>query len=147
MPDPQQQQAPLDRRGLLLAFTAYLLWGAFPLYFNLLRRPARWRSSATAIFWSFLFCFAGVLLWREWGHLRDVLRNRRLFWGLVAAGLLVSVNWLIYVWGVLNDHIVDASLGYFINPLFTVALAVLVLKERLRTAQKVAVASGGWRSS
>jgi len=80
-----------------------------------------------------------VLLVREWGHLRDVIRTPRLFWGLAAAGVLVSVNWLVYVWGVLNDHIVDASLGYFINPLFTVALAVLVLGERLRTAQKVAV--------
>ncbi len=142
MPDPQQQPAPLDRRGLLLAFTAYLLWGAFPLYFNLLAAADPLEIIAHRIFWSFLFCLAGVLLWREWGHLREILTKPRLFWGLAAAGLLVSINWVIYVWGVLNDHIVDAALGYFINPLFTVALAVLVLKERLRTAQKVAVGVG-----
>lgn len=142
MPDPQQQPAPLDRRGLLLAFTAYLLWGAFPLYFNLLAAADPLEIIAHRIFWSFLFCLAGVLLWREWGHLREILTKPRLFWGLAAAGLLVSINWVIYVWGVLNDHIVDAALGYFINPLFTVALAVLVLKERLRTAQKVAVGIG-----
>ena len=140
MPDPQQ--APLDRRGLLLAVAAYLLWGGFPLYFHLLAAADPVEIIGHRIFWSFLFCLAGVLVWREWGHLRTVLATPRLFWGLAAAGVLVSVNWLIYVWGVLNNHIVDAALGYFINPLFTVGLAVLVLRERLRTVQKVAVAVG-----
>jgi chloramphenicol-sensitive protein RarD len=139
---PEPQQAPLDSRGLLLAFSAYLLWGAFPFYFHLLAAAGPVEIIGHRIFWSFLFCIVGVLLWREWGHLRQVMATPRLFWGLAAAGLLVSVNWLIYVWGVLNDHIVDAALGYFINPLFTVALAVLVLRERLRTAQKVAVGVG-----
>lgn len=136
---PDQQ---LDSKGLLLAISAYLLWGAFPLYFNLLAAAQPVEIIGHRIFWSFLFCGAGVLLWREWGHLREVLADRRLFWGLAAAGFLISVNWLIYVWGVLNDHIVDAALGYFINPLVTVTLAVLVLKERLRGAQKAAVAIG-----
>ena len=140
MPDPQQ--APLDRRGLLLAFSAYLLWGAFPLYFHLLAAAEPVEIIGHRIFWSFLFCLVGVLIWREWGHLRTVVSTPRLFWGLAGAGVLVSVNWLIYVWGVLNNHIVDAALGYFINPLFTVALAVLVLRERLRTVQKVAVGVG-----
>ena len=140
MPDPQQ--APLDRRGLLLAFSAYLLWGAFPLYFHLLAAAGPVEIIGHRIFWSFLFCLVGVLVWREWGHLRTVVSTPRLFWGLAGAGVLVSVNWLIYVWGVLNNHIVDAALGYFINPLFTVALAVLVLRERLRTVQKVAVGVG-----
>ena len=139
---PDQQQAPLDRRGLLLAFSAYLLWGAFPLYFHLLAAADPVEIIGHRIFWSFLFCLVGVLVWREWGHLRTVLSTPRLFWGLAGAGVLVSVNWLIYVWGVLNNHIVDAALGYFINPLFTVALAVLVLRERLRTVQKVAVGVG-----
>jgi chloramphenicol-sensitive protein RarD len=138
VPEPQLEER-LDRRGLLLAFSAYLLWGAFPFYFHLLGAAGPVEIIGHRIFWSFLFCIVGVLLVREWGHLRDVMRTPRLFWGLAAAGVLVSVNWLVYVWGVLNDHIVDASLGYFINPLFTVALAVLVLGERLRTAQKVAV--------
>ena len=136
---PDSQLAPLDRRGLLLAFSAYLLWGAFPFYFALLAAADPVEIIGHRIFWSFLFCIVGVLLVREWSHLREVMATPRLFWGLAAAGVLVSVNWLVYVWGVLNDHIVDASLGYFINPLFTVALAVLVLRERLRTAQKVAV--------
>ena len=141
MPEPQLEDR-LDTRGLVLAFAAYLLWGAFPLYFHYLAPAGPVEIIGHRIFWSFVFCFGGVLLWREWGHLRDVIANRRLFWGLAAAGVLVSVNWLVYVWGVLNDHIVDASLGYFINPLFTVTLAVLVLRERLRTAQKVALGVG-----
>ena len=139
---PDQQPPRLDSRGLLLAFSAYLLWGAFPLYFDFLAAADPVEIVGHRIFWSFLFCAAGMLLWREWGHLRQVLTSPKLFWGLAAAGVLVSVNWLIYVWGVLNDHIVDAALGYFINPLVTVTLAVVVLKERLRTAQKIAVAVG-----
>jgi chloramphenicol-sensitive protein RarD len=138
----ESQQPPLDSRGLLLAFSAYLLWGAFPLYFHLLAAAGPLEIIGHRIWWSFLFCLAGVLVWREWGHLRQVLATPRLFWGLAGAGVLVSLNWLIYVWGVLNNHIVDAALGYFINPLITVMLAVLVLGERLRTAQKVAVGVG-----
>lgn len=139
MPD---QQASLDPRGLALAFSAYLLWGAFPLYFKLLSAAGPFEIIGHRVLWTFLFCLVGVLVWREWGHLREVLANRRLFWGLTGAGVLVSANWTIYVWGVLNNHIVDAALGYFINPLVTVLLAVVVLKERLRTVQKVAVGVG-----
>jgi chloramphenicol-sensitive protein RarD len=138
--DPQRPQ--LDSRGLTLAFGAYLLWGAFPLYFKLLSAADAFEIIGHRVLWTFVFCVAGVLLWREWGHLREVLANRRLFWRLAAAGVLVTVNWSIYVWGVLNDHIVDAALGYFINPLVTVGLAVVVLHEQLRTAQKVAVVIG-----
>ncbi|MGC3995435.1 MAG: EamA family transporter RarD [Propionicimonas sp.] len=139
MPD---RPPALDSKGLALAFSAYLLWGAFPLYFELLSPAGAFEIIGHRILWTFLFCVIGVLVWREWGHLREVMANRKLFWGLTGAGVLVSANWTIYVWGVLNDHIVDAALGYFINPLVTVTLAVLVLKEKLRTAQKVAVGIG-----
>ena len=127
---------------MLLALAAYLLWGAFPFYFKLLAAAGSFEIIGHRVLWTFVFCLAGVLVWRELGHLKDVLGNRTLFWGLSAAGVLVTVNWSIYVWGVLNDHIVDAALGYFINPLITVALAVLVLHERLRRLQWVAVAIG-----
>nr|WP_300150751.1 EamA family transporter RarD [Propionicimonas sp.] len=139
MPDQQQ---PLDSRGLLLALAAYLLWGAFPFYFKALSAADPFEIVGHRLVWTFVFCGLGVVLWREWGHLRDVVANRKLFWGLTAAGVLVTVNWSIYVWGVLNDHIVDAALGYFINPLFTVTLAVFVLHERLRPAQWIAVGVG-----
>ncbi|MCA0297176.1 MAG: EamA family transporter RarD [Actinobacteria bacterium] len=139
---PDQQEPQLDSRGLLLAFAAYLLWGAFPFYFKLLSAAGPFEIIGHRVLWTFVFCLLGVLVWREWGHLREVVADRRLFWTLAGAGALVTVNWSIYVWGVLNDHIVDAALGYFINPLVTVTLAVVVLKERLRTAQKVALGVG-----
>ncbi|HOC13906.1 MAG TPA: EamA family transporter RarD [Propionicimonas sp.] len=139
---PDANQAKLDSRGLLLAFLAYLLWGAFPLYFHLLSAADPVEIIGHRLVWTNVFCLAGVLVWREWTHLRAVVADRKLFWRLTLAGVLVSANWLIYVWGVLNNHIVDAALGYFINPLFTVALAVFVLGEKLRRAQLVAVAIG-----
>ena len=139
---PDQQQPHLDSRGLLLALAAYLLWGAFPFYFKALSAADPFEIIGHRVFWTFVFCALGVVLWREWGHLREVAANPTLFWGLTAAGVLVTVNWSIYVWGVLNDHIVDAALGYFINPLFTVTLAVVVLHERLRPVQWIAVGVG-----
>ena len=140
MTEPNQER--VDTRGLVLAFSAYLLWGAFPFYFKMLAVAGPFEIIGHRVLWTFVFCAAGVLVWRETAHLRDVLRDPKLFWGLSAAGVLVTVNWSIYVWGVLNDHIVDAALGYFINPLFTVALAVFVLRERLRRAQWIAVIVG-----
>ncbi len=139
---PASPQA-LDRKGLMLAFGAYLVWGAFPFYFKLLAAAGPWEIIGHRVLWTFIFCLIAVVLWRQLGHLRDVLTDRKLFWGLTGAGALVTVNWSIYVWGVLNDHVVDAALGYFINPLVTVGLAVMVLKERLRRAQWVAVGVGG----
>lgn len=138
MPAPQ----PLNTKGLLLAFSAYLLWGAFPFYFKLLAAAGPFEIIGHRVLWTFVFCAIGVVVWRDLGHLRAVLAEPKLFWGLAGAGVLVTVNWSIYVWGVLNDHIVDAALGYFINPLFTVTLAVFVLRERLRVVQWVAVGIG-----
>jgi chloramphenicol-sensitive protein RarD len=133
---------PVDTRGILIALAAYLLWGAFPIYFKLLDAAGPLEIVGHRVVWSFVFCLLGVVAWRALPEFRAVLRNRRLRTGLMLAGILVTANWLIYVWGVLNDHIVDTALGYFINPLFTVTLAVLVLHERLRPAQWVAVGIG-----
>lgn len=136
---PDRPPSRLDSRGLLFAFAAYLLWGAFPIYFKLLSAAGPFEIIGHRVLWTFLFCLLAVIVWRQTSHLKEVLADRRLFWGLTGAGVLVTVNWTIYVWGILNNHVVDAALGYFINPLFTVALAVLVLHERLRIAQWVAV--------
>ena len=134
--------APLDRRGLLLAFSAYLIWGAFPFYFTLLSAAGPFEIIGHRVVWTFVFCALAMLIWGEWRHYREVVADRRLLLGLTAAGVLVTINWSIYVWGVLNDHVVDAALGYFINPLVTVGLAVVVLKERLRPTQTIAVGVG-----
>ena len=136
---PDRPPSRLDSRGLLFAFAAYLLWGAFPIYFKLLSAAGPFEIIGHRVLWTFLFCLLAVVVVRQTSHLKEILADRRLFWGLTGAGVLVTVNWTIYVWGILNNHVVDAALGYFINPLFTVALAVLVLHERLRIAQWVAV--------
>lgn len=141
-PSRDRHGQPPDSRGLLIAVAAYLLWGAFPLYFALLEAAQPLEIVAHRVAWTFVFCLAGIAALRTWDAVRGVLRNRRLLAALVVAGALVAVNWLIYVWAVLNDHVVDAALGYFVNPLATVTLAVLVLHERLRPAQKIALVVG-----
>lgn len=133
---------PTDTKGILIALVAYVLWGAFPIYFKLLDAAGALEIIGHRVLWSFVFCLLGVVAWRALPELHAVFRNPRLRSGLILAGVLVSINWLVYVWGVLNDHIVDTALGYFINPLFTVMLAVLVLHERLRPAQWLAVGIG-----
>lgn len=139
---PERPQPTLDSRGLLLAFSAYLLWGAFPFYFKMLSAADPFEIIGHRVAWTFIFCLLGLLVTRQFGGLVTALRNPKLFWGLTGAGLLVTANWSIYVWGVLNNHIVDAALGYFINPLVTVSLAVIVLGERLRRAQVIALGVG-----
>lgn len=129
-------------RGVALAVSAYALWGMFPLYFGLLSAAGPVEIIGHRIVWSFVFCLVGVLIFGQWRRLVSVVRTPRLFVGLAAGGVLVSINWLVYVWAVVNDHIVDAALGYFVNPLVTVSLAVVFLGERLRAGQKVAVAIG-----
>ncbi|MGC3954865.1 MAG: EamA family transporter RarD [Propionicimonas sp.] len=127
---------------MLIAVSAYLLWGAFPLYFKQIDIAGPVEIIGHRVLWSFVFCLLGVVALRALPEFRAVLCNPRLRSGLMLAGVLVTVNWLVYVWGVVNDHIVDTALGYFINPLFTVMLAVLVLHERLRPTQWVAVGIG-----
>ncbi len=133
------EQPRLDSSGLLIAFSAYALWGAFPLYFALLSAAQPLEIVAHRVVWTFVFCLVGIALLGGWREVRTLMGDRRLGGTLVGAGLLVAANWLIYVWAVLNGHVVDAALGYFVNPLATVTLAVVVLHERLRPAQKVAL--------
>jgi len=138
-PSPPRTNAA---RGLLPAAASYLLWGAFPLYFDLLADAGAVEIVAHRIAWSFVFCLVGVTLARQWPAVRVALRHRRLVGSLALAGVLVSLNWLTYVYAVVTGHVVDAALGYFINPLITVTLALVFLHERLRRAQTIALAVG-----
>ncbi len=128
-----------DRSGLLLGTAAYLVWGFFPLYFARLAPTGAVEVIAHRVVWSLLFCVVALAATRSLGTLRAVLRSRRMTAGLAAAGVLIATNWLVYVYGVLSGHTVDAALGYYINPLATVLLAVVVLGEKLRRAQWVAL--------
>ena len=127
------------RRGVLLGLTAWLLWGFFPLYWPLLKPAGAVEILAHRIVWSLLLVLALVLATRRWGTLRATVSSRRARWLLAVASVLISVNWGTYIWAVNNEHVVDASLGYFINPLVSVLMGVLILGERLRRPQWVAL--------
>ena len=126
-----------ERRGTLLGVAAYLMWGLFPLYWPLLEPAGALEILAHRIVWSLV---AVVLLLLVTGRsLRSLPRARRQVLLLVAAAVLTGINWGVYIWGVNNEHVVETSLGYFINPLVSVGLGVIVLGERLRRLQWAAV--------
>lgn len=132
----------LNRNGLVLGVGAYLLWGFLPLYFQLLAPTAPVEIIAHRVVWSLVLCLVVLALTRSLGTLRTVVRSPRTVVTLAGAGVLLTINWLVYVHGVLSGQTVDAALGYYINPLVTVVIAVIVLGERLRRAQWAALVLG-----
>lgn len=128
-----------ERLGGIYAFAAYFLWGFMPLYFLLLAPIGPWEIVVWRILFSLLFCAILLTVTRTWGKLLAILRDRRLVFWTIIAGLLIYVNWQVFLIGILTGHVIEGSLGYFINPIVTVLLGVLVLGEKLRTAQWVAI--------
>lgn len=133
---------PDVRRGAIAGVVAYGLWGLFPLYFHH-TAPA---TPVEVLFHRMVWTLAVVAAWlsirREWAWWSRVRSEPALVGRVALAAFMLSANWGIYIWAVNNDHVVDAALGYFINPLVTVALGVVVLHERLRPLQQAAVALG-----
>ncbi|MDP0396837.1 EamA family transporter RarD [Tsukamurella strandjordii] len=129
-------------RGTAMGIGAYLLWGLFPLYFDALKPTGAWEILAHRILWTLVLCVAALVILRDLGWIRPVLRQPRLLAGVTIAALLISTNWIVYIVAVTSGHTSDAALGYFLNPLVTVALGVVVLRERLRPLQWVAVGIG-----
>ncbi|MDQ0248868.1 chloramphenicol-sensitive protein RarD [Sphingomonas kyeonggiensis] len=129
-------------RGLALAIGAYGIWGVLPLYFHVLATVPALQILAHRVVWSVLFL--GVLVFAM-GRARDIWRaaRGRTLLLLCASAALIAINWFVYIWSVETDHVLEASLGYFINPLVSVALGLLVLGERLRRWQGVAIAMAG----
>jgi chloramphenicol-sensitive protein RarD len=140
-PSPAAPSA-LDPRGLSTGVTAYVMWGFLPLYIALLRPSGPVEIIAHRVIWSLVFCALVLAVTRTWRDLGAVLRSPRTLALIAAASVLLAVNWLTFVYGTLSGHVVDAALGYFINPLITVTLAVVVLRERLRRVQWVALGFG-----
>ena len=131
------------RRGFLFGVAAYAMWGLFPLYWPLLEPAGAVEILAHRVFWSLVVMVALILVLRRRAALRAVLADRRTRGILTIAAVLISVNWGTYIWGVNNEHVVETSLGYFINPLVTVLMGVVILGERLRTLQWVAMGLAG----
>ncbi|MGH3355118.1 MAG: EamA family transporter RarD [Nocardioidaceae bacterium] len=128
-----------QRRGLLFGIGAYGLWGLFPLYWPLLEPAAPLEILAHRIVWSLLFLAALVWLRRRYATVRAALLDRRTRIALVVASLVIGLNWFLFIWAVNNNHVVETSLGYFINPLVSVAMGVAVFGERLRRLQWAAI--------
>jgi chloramphenicol-sensitive protein RarD len=137
VPDPADY-----RRGLLLGTTAYVLWGAFPLYWPLLEPGGAVEILAHRILWSLVTMGLLVVVLRRRSQLRAIIADRRVFRLLLLGALVISVNWGTYIYGVNSGRVVETSLGYFINPLVTVLMGVLILGERLRRVQWVALGVG-----
>ncbi|AUG79245.1 protein RarD [Kitasatospora sp. MMS16-BH015] len=130
-------------RGLWYGAGAYGIWGLFPLFWPLLEPAGPVDILANRMAWSLVAVALMLAVQRKWAWIRPLLAEPRRLALSAAAAVLVSVNWGVYIWGVNSGHVVETSLGYFINPLVTIGLGVLVLGERLRPAQWTAVGIGG----
>lgn len=126
-------------KGILYAAGAYIFWGLLPLYWKALHVVPAGQILSHRIVWSLFFVALVLTARRQWGWLRGALRRPRVILTFALSGTLLGVNWFIYIWAVNAGHIVETSLGYFINPLVNVLLGYLVLKERLRPAQWLAL--------
>ncbi|PYI40254.1 EamA family transporter RarD [Arthrobacter psychrolactophilus] len=128
--------------GVLFGVGAYGLWGMMPLYFLLLLPANSIEIVANRVIWSLIFCALIITATRGWGKMAAALKNRRIMGTLSIAGFLIVINWLTYVFAVTTGNTIEASLGYFINPLVSVLIGVIVLKEKLRPLQWLAVGIG-----
>jgi chloramphenicol-sensitive protein RarD len=125
--------------GIAYAAVAFFCWGLFPLYFHALGEVPALEILGHRILWSLLFLVIVLTVRRQWKWLPSTLGRPRILASFVASAVLLSANWFVYIWSVNNGHVIDASLGYFINPLVNVLLGMLVLKEKLRRAQWLAI--------
>lgn len=131
-----------ERRGTAYGVACYLLWGLFPLYWPLLEPAGAVEILAHRVVWSLVFVLVVLAVQRNWAWIRPLLDDAAALTRLGIAAALIGGNWCLYIWGVNNEHVVETSLGYFINPVVTVLIGVLVLAERLRPVQWLAIGLG-----
>lgn len=141
---PAPNDAEKERtRGTLYALVAYGSWGVVPLFWKLLDRMGAAEILAYRVACSVVFVLAVLAATKRLEAVRAVFRDRSTLRLLIASSLLIALNWGVFIWAVTTGHLVDASLGYFVNPLVSVVLGVVLLRERLRRLQWIAVALGG----
>lgn len=128
------------RSGVLIGLLAYTMWGVFPIYFKILGSVAPFEVLGHRILWAVPFGALIIAARRQWGEVAAALVDRTMLAWLALAAICISANWLIYIWAIQNERIFETSLGYYINPLMFVAAGALMLGERLRRLQAVAVA-------
>ena len=128
-----------QRAGLLAGLGAYAMWGLLPIYFKFLHAVSPFEIVAHRVLWSVVFLAFVLAAMRLYPAFFQIFRQPRILAALAASSLLIAANWIVYVWAVDTDHVVAASLGYFLNPLVNVLLGTVVLKEKLRRGQAIAV--------
>jgi chloramphenicol-sensitive protein RarD len=127
-------------KGILYAAGAYIFWGLFPVYWKQLETIPALQLIGHRIGWSFLLLFLFILITQQWKNFRSAAFNPKTLRVYSIAAILISVNWFTYVWAVNNNFVVETSLGYYINPLFSVLLGVVIFRERLRPVQWIPIA-------
>lgn len=131
-----------ERSGVLWAISAYLIWGILPIYWKSLAHVSSAEILLSRIIWAFISTLLLILLLRKGRQLKEDIttlwKSQRSFWSLFFASILISGNWFIYIWAVNQGYLVQTSLGYYMNPLVSVLLGIMFLKEKLSTSQKIA---------
>lgn len=143
MTDSLKQSPNSFSQGVFFGVSAYTLWGLLPLYWQWLEGVAALEILVHRGLWSLLICIGFLAITRKLGLFFSLLRNARTFMVLAFASFLLTINWGVYIWSVTVDRVVESALGYYITPLMSVTFGVIILKEKIRPAQKVAVALAG----
>ena len=128
-----------EKLGLVYGLCAYVLWGLFPLYWPLLKPATPLEIVSHRAVWTMAFCFIILAITKSLKSTLATFKRPKVAAKLFTASILVSINWLIYIWATNNGHVVEASLGYYINPLIAIAFGIILLKERMRPLQWVSV--------
>ncbi|WKL03707.1 EamA family transporter RarD [Paenibacillus amylolyticus] len=129
--------------GLINAIIAYIMWGVLPLYWKLFENVPAGEILSHRVVWSFVFMGIFVAVQRRWSDMKRILTSRSTLLSLTTSGLLIAINWLIFIWAVNNGHVVETSLGYYLNPLLNVLLAVVFLHEKPNRGQWLTIAIAG----
>ncbi len=135
-----EDKAKVRSLGLLYGVSAYTLWGLFPIYWPLLKPANSLEIVSHRAVWTLIFCFIILALTKTLKSSLSLLKHPKIVGGLFLGSILISINWIIYIYAANNEHVVEASLGYYINPIVVIATGVIVLKEKMRPLQWLAVA-------
>ncbi|MGB2078753.1 MAG: EamA family transporter RarD [Vibrio sp.] len=135
-----EELAARAKQGVIFAVAAYTIWGIAPIYFKSIIQVAPLEILSHRIIWSFLFLAVLLYFTKGWQRIGDTIKDKKKCLFLLGSSVTIACNWLVFIWAVNNNHMLDASLGYYINPLFSVLLGMLFMQERLRKLQWFAVA-------
>jgi len=131
------------RKGIIYAVITYLCWGLLPLYWRMFDTMSALEVLSHRVLWSFVFVAIVVTVAKRWKHMKAAVADRKSKVAVTLCALFISCNWLIFIWAVNNNHVIETSLGYYMNPLISVLFAVVFLKERLRMGQWLAIVLAG----